>query len=226
MFNCDELKQKINDNTSQQILNNINNEDKQRNDLYNETKRNINNKFNALINEIQSLQNNMLSSLDAQNDKCKNTLMYLQTLFNNNNNKNDSDSVSKMKQIEFINEMNLLNKSKIIANNNNCMNIIDKYIDDIKQQNNAVEFGYQFHTDNTLSKSSKLLASQHILSESMNKSNVKQVALINNYPNLNEKQNASIHEAYSKPANTYSVEYENLNNNNNNKTDKTIKPLE
>jgi WD40 repeat protein len=104
------------------------------------------------------------------------------------------------------------------------MNIIDKYIDDIKQQNNAVEFGYQFHTDNTLSKSSKLLASQHILSESMNKSNVKQVALTNNYPNLNEEQNASIHEAYSKPANTYSVEYENLNNNN--KTDKSIKPLE
>ena len=225
MFNCDELKQKINDNTTQQILNNINNEDKQRNDLYDETKRNINNKFNALINEIQSLQNNMLSSLDAQNDKCKNTLMYLQTLFNNNNkndNKNDSDSVSKMKQIEFINEMNLLNKAKIISNNNNCMNIIDKYIDDIKQQNNTVEFGYQFHTDNMLSKSSKLLASQHILSESMNKSNVKPVALNNNYPNLNEEQNTSIHEAYSKPANTY----ENHNNNNNNKIDTSIKPLE
>ena len=208
-----ELKQKINHEMIQQILNNINNEDKQRNDLYIETKQNLNNKFNALIKEIQLLQNNMLSSIDEQNDKCKNTLCYLKTLFNNN-----GDSLSNMKQIDFINEMNLLNKSNIIANNN-CIDLIEKYIDDLKQHNNTVEFGYQFHTENAMNKSSKLLASQQILSESMNKSNLKQLSSNNNYPTLNKEQNPSVHNN-NKPLNTYGVTYDNNN------THTSIKPLE
>ena len=182
-----ELEQKMSNNMTQQILNSINNEDKQRNDLYTDTKQALNNKFNTLIKELQLLQHNMLSLLDEQNAKCKNTLLYLKTLFNDS-----SNSLSKMKQIDFINEMNLLNKSNIIANSNS-INIIEKCIDDIKQKNTAVEFGYQFHTENMFNKSSKLLASQNILCESMNKSNVKSSKLANNYPMAEEAQNLVPH---------------------------------